>query len=41
MILLDTHVVIWLALEPDKISKKATSAIDRSRQAGEGSQYPI
>ncbi|MGA9042890.1 MAG: type II toxin-antitoxin system VapC family toxin [Terriglobales bacterium] len=36
MILLDTHVVIWLALEPDKISKKATSAIDRSRQAGEG-----
>jgi PIN domain nuclease of toxin-antitoxin system len=36
MLLLDTHVVIWLALEPARISKKARSAIEESRQRAEG-----
>jgi PIN domain nuclease of toxin-antitoxin system len=36
MILLDTHVVVWLALEPARISKKARSAIEESRQRAEG-----
>lgn len=36
MILVDTHVVIWLALEPDRISKKARTAIEETRQHGEG-----
>jgi PIN domain nuclease of toxin-antitoxin system len=36
MILLDTHVVVWLALEPSKISKKARSAIEETRQRAEG-----
>ena len=36
MILLDTHVVLWLALEPAKISKRARSAIEEARQRGEG-----
>ena len=36
MILLDTHVVIWLALEPGRISKRARAAIQETRQRGEG-----
>ena len=36
MILVDTHVVLWLALEPDKISKKAKTAIEHTRQRGHG-----
>ena len=36
MILLDTHVVIWLGLEPARVSKNARSAIDKSRQEGTG-----
>lgn len=36
MILLDTHVVIWLALEPGGISKRARAAIQETRQRGEG-----
>ena len=36
MILLDTHVVLWLALEPERISKNASAAIDDARQNGEG-----
>jgi PIN domain nuclease of toxin-antitoxin system len=36
LILLDTHVVIWLGLEPARISKHARTAIDRSRQEGTG-----
>ncbi len=36
VILLDTHVVLWLALDPLKISKKARSAIEEARQSGEG-----
>ncbi len=36
MILIDTHVVVWLALEPAKISKKAKAAIEEARHSGEG-----
>lgn len=35
MILLDTHVVLWLALDPSRISSKAKAAIDHARQSGE------
>ncbi|MGA7521333.1 MAG: type II toxin-antitoxin system VapC family toxin [Acidobacteriaceae bacterium] len=34
MILLDTHVVIWLALEPNKLSKRAKEAIRGARLQG-------
>ena len=36
VILLDTHVVLWLAFEPTKISKKARVAIETARRNGEG-----
>jgi PIN domain nuclease of toxin-antitoxin system len=36
VILLDTHVVIWLALDPGRISKRARAAIQETRQRGEG-----
>ncbi len=36
MILVDTHVVVWLALDPKRISKNARLAIDEARQEGEG-----
>lgn len=36
MILLDTHVVAWLALDPSKISKKAKAIIEQTRQTGQG-----
>jgi PIN domain nuclease of toxin-antitoxin system len=36
VILLDTHVVIWLALEPGRISKRARAAIAETRRRGEG-----
>ena len=36
MILLDTHVVIWLAQEPDRISSKAQSAIREARKKDRG-----
>lgn len=32
MILLDTHVLIWLANEPSKLSRKAADAIRRASQ---------
>lgn len=32
MILLDTHVLIWLALEPQKLSKNAKEAIRTARR---------
>ncbi len=35
MILLDTHVVIWLAFEPGKLSKRAKEVIRASRGQGE------
>lgn len=36
MILVDTHVVVWLAFDHARISKNARTAIDRARQNGEG-----
>jgi len=36
VILVDTHVVTWLALEPAKISKKARAAIEETRHTGQG-----
>ena len=36
MILLDTHVVVWLAFDRARISRKASAAIDDARQKGEG-----
>jgi PIN domain nuclease of toxin-antitoxin system len=35
MILLDTHVVIWLMTGPDRISKRAAEAIAASGRLGE------
>lgn len=34
MILLDTHVLIWLAREPSKLSRKAAEAIQTAGQTG-------
>jgi PIN domain nuclease of toxin-antitoxin system len=34
VILLDTHVLIWLATEPNKLSKKAGDAIRRASAEG-------
>jgi PIN domain nuclease of toxin-antitoxin system len=34
MILLDTHVVVWLAFEPDKLSKQAKEVIGTARIQG-------
>ena len=36
MILVDTHVVVWLAMEPARISKRAKAAIEENRHSGEG-----
>lgn len=36
MILLDTHVVIWLAFDQAQLSRKARAAIDDARRKGEG-----
>ena len=36
MILVDTHVVLWLALEPARISKKAGAIIEETRHSGQG-----
>lgn len=36
MILLDTHVVLWLASEPRRLSKNAKAAIELARRSGEG-----
>jgi PIN domain nuclease of toxin-antitoxin system len=34
MIVLDTHVVVWLAQEPDRLSSKAVRAIAAARKTG-------
>jgi PIN domain nuclease of toxin-antitoxin system len=34
VILLDTHVLVWLAAEPKKLSRSAASAIRRSLRSG-------
>ena len=36
VILVDTHVVVWLALDHTQLSKKARAAIDDARQSGDG-----
>ena len=36
MILLDTHVVVWLAFDPSRLSRKARIAIDQAREKGDG-----
>ena len=36
MILLDTHVVLWLTSDPAKLSGKARAAIEVSRKDGDG-----
>lgn len=36
MILVDTHVVVWLAFDPLQLSRAATIAIDKARDNGEG-----
>jgi len=36
MVLLDTHVAVWLVLEPNKLSREATAAIARGRKTGGG-----
>src|SRR5215468_645550 len=35
MILLDTHVVLWLALEPNRMSSKARLVIQEARRQGQ------
>jgi PIN domain nuclease of toxin-antitoxin system len=36
VILVDTHVVAWLAFDQDRISRKARAAIDDARNQGDG-----
>jgi len=36
VILLDTHVVLWMAFEPEKISRDAHRRIAEARKANEG-----
>ena len=36
VILVDTHVVVWLAFDQSRLSKKARAAIDDARRNGEG-----
>ena len=36
MILVDTHIVVWLAFDRDQISKKAKVAIDDARKNEDG-----
>jgi PIN domain nuclease of toxin-antitoxin system len=36
VILVDTHVVVWLAFDQTRLSKKAKAAINEARQNGEG-----
>ena len=36
MILVDTHVVVWLAFDQGQLSKSARTAISEARQNGEG-----
>ena len=36
MILVDTHVVVWLAFDQNKVSRKARVAIDHARKSAAG-----
>jgi len=33
MVIVDTHIIIWEALKPQKLSKKATFAFDKANEA--------
>jgi len=35
MIVLDTHIIVWDALQPEKISKKARKMMDRANDSNE------
>jgi PIN domain nuclease of toxin-antitoxin system len=41
LILLDTHVVVWLAFEETRLSKAARAVIVEARLHGEGLAVPI
>lgn len=34
MILLDTHVLVWMAITPDRLSRRASAAIQQARSNG-------
>jgi len=36
VILVDTHIVVWLAFEQTRLSKNARTAIDNARRNGDG-----
>ena len=36
MILLDTHVAVWLSLEPERLSGPARKAMEKARREGAG-----
>jgi PIN domain nuclease of toxin-antitoxin system len=36
VILIDTHIVLWLTSEPEKLSKGAKGALDEARKDGDG-----
>jgi PIN domain nuclease of toxin-antitoxin system len=36
VILVDTHVLVWLAFDPGRLSPKAKTAIDNARKDGKG-----
>lgn len=36
MILVDTHIVVWLAFDQSQLSRKARAAIDDARKNGDG-----
>jgi PIN domain nuclease of toxin-antitoxin system len=36
VILVDTHVVVWLAFDPSRLSRRARTAIDEAREEGGG-----
>jgi PIN domain nuclease of toxin-antitoxin system len=36
VILVDTHVVVWLAFDPDQLSRQARTAINDTRKNGSG-----
>ena len=36
LILLDTHIVVWLAFSPELLSAHARAAIDKARRDGDG-----
>jgi hypothetical protein len=41
VILVDTHVVVWLAFEQGQLSKNARAATNKARQNGEGFRHML